>query len=137
MLAFHQPVLMSQCALTTFNSPYTIGQNWSLGPHHLFNSALVLGIIAVKDPHSDQCDAILEDLTACCDIQRGDIWLDEFSLAEVKIIELCIKKSKQFRENCGSSNRAGTSLGTRLGTMVDARTVCNPENKTIITVWVF
>ncbi|EMD63671.1 hypothetical protein COCSADRAFT_200210 [Bipolaris sorokiniana ND90Pr] len=89
----HDACISSACADVAMRVNYL----QHLGPHHLFNSALVLGIIAVKDPHSDQCDAILEDLTACCDIQRGDIWLDEFSLAEVKIIELCIKKSKQFR----------------------------------------
>ncbi|EUC42068.1 hypothetical protein COCMIDRAFT_29251 [Bipolaris oryzae ATCC 44560] len=120
----HDACISSACAdlamrLDYLQQPLHDRLKWSLGPHHLFNSALVLGIVAVKDPHSYQCDAILEDLTAYCDMQRGDIWLNEFALAEVKIIELCIKKSKQFRENRGSSNRASTSLGARYSTTVD------------------
>ncbi|KAJ8116810.1 hypothetical protein OPT61_g1849 [Boeremia exigua] len=67
------------------------------GAHHLFNSALVLGIIAMKDPHSPRSHAILEDLTAYSEMQRADVWLNEFALAEVKIIELCVKKANQFR----------------------------------------
>jgi hypothetical protein len=80
---------------------------WTLGPHHLFNSALVLGIIAVKDPHSCRSRGIVEDLIAYCDMQRGDIWLNEFALAEVKIIELCISKVERFR-----TNRAAANMGT-------------------------
>lgn len=80
-----------------FQQPLNDRLKWTLGPHHLFNSALVLGIIAVKDPHSPKCRAILEDLSAYCEMQRADIWLNEFALAEVKIIELCIKKANQFR----------------------------------------
>ncbi|KAJ0281314.1 hypothetical protein COL940_005770 [Colletotrichum noveboracense] len=68
---------------------------WSLGPHNLFNSALVLGIIAVRDPHSRRSQAILEDLAAYCEMQRNDVWLNEFALAEVKIVELCVKKARQ------------------------------------------
>ena len=77
---------------------------WTLGPHHLFNSALVLGIIAVRDPHSRRSMAILEDLAAYCEMQRNDIWVNEFALSEVKIVELCIKKTKQFRSNQASAN---------------------------------
>jgi hypothetical protein len=77
---------------------------WTLGPHHLFNSALVLGIIAVKDPHSRRSRGIVEDLIAYCDMQRGDIWLNEFALAEVKIIELCISKVERFRTNRAAAN---------------------------------
>ncbi|KAJ4375758.1 hypothetical protein N0V83_001034 [Neocucurbitaria cava] len=100
----HDACISSACAdlamrIDYFQQPLHDRLKWTLGPHHLFNSALVLGIIAVKDPHSRRCHAILEDLTAYCDMQRADIWLNEFALAEVKIIELCIKKATQFRAN--------------------------------------
>ncbi|KAI4627879.1 hypothetical protein J4E80_002014 [Alternaria sp. BMP 0032] len=98
----HDACISSACAdlamrIDYFQQPLNDRLKWTLGPHHLFNSALVLGIIAVKDPHSPKCRAILEDLSAYCEMQRADIWLNEFALAEVKIIELCIKKANQFR----------------------------------------
>jgi hypothetical protein len=98
----HDACISSACAdlamrIDYLQQPLNDRLKWTLGPHHLFNSALVLGIIAVKDPHSRRCHAILEDLTAYCDMQRADIWLSEFALAEVKIIELCIKKATDFR----------------------------------------
>jgi hypothetical protein len=100
----HDACISSACAdlamrIDYFQQPLNDRLKWTLGPHHLFNSALVLGIIAVKDPHSPKCRAILEDLSAYCDMQRADIWLNEFALAEVKIIELCIKKANQFRDS--------------------------------------
>lgn len=63
--------------------------------HNLFNSALVLGIIAVKDPHSARTGAILEDLGAYCEKQRADTWVNEFVMAEVKVIELCITTARK------------------------------------------
>lgn len=104
----HDACISSACAdlamrIDYFQQPLHDRLKWSLGPHHLFNSALVLGIIAVKDPHSRRCHAILEDLAAYCEISRADIWLNEFALAEVKIIELCIKKAHQFRNSRTSS----------------------------------
>lgn len=100
----HDACIMSACAdlamrIDYFQQPLNDRLKWTLGPHHLFNSALVLGIIAVKDPHSHRCGGILGDLTAYCDMQRADIWLNEFALAEVKIIELCINKANHFRNN--------------------------------------
>ncbi|KAK6205720.1 hypothetical protein LQW54_008300 [Pestalotiopsis sp. IQ-011] len=92
--------IASACAdldmrLKYFAQPLADRMKWTLGPHHLFNSALVLGIIVVRDPTSRRSQAILEDLAAYCEMQRNDIWLDEFALAEVKICELCIKKARQ------------------------------------------
>lgn len=66
-----------------------------VGMHNLFNSALILGIVAVKDPFSPQTRAILEDLTAFCEKQRADKWVNEFSLAEIKVIELCITSARR------------------------------------------
>ncbi|KAF4464266.1 hypothetical protein FALBO_8899, partial [Fusarium albosuccineum] len=65
--------------------------------HNLFNSALVLGIIAVKDPHSPRTGAILEDLAAYCEKMRADTWVNEFVMAEVKVIELCIHTARKTR----------------------------------------
>lgn len=100
--ASHDACISSACAdlamrIEYFQQPIHDRLKWTLGPHHLFNSALVLGIIAVKDPHSARSHAILEDLAAYSEMQRADIWLNEFALAEVKIVELCVKKANQFR----------------------------------------
>lgn len=118
----HDACISSACAdlamrIDYFQQPLNDRLKWTLGPHHLFNSALVLGIIAVKDPHSRRCHAILEDLTAYCDMQRSDIWLNEFALAEVKIIELCIKKATQFRVNkaMGASEHSVDTTSNDLG----------------------
>ncbi|TEA19114.1 putative transcriptional regulatory protein [Colletotrichum sidae] len=96
----HDVCIASACAdldmgLKLFGQPLNDRLKWSLGPHNLFNSALVLGIIAVRDPHSRRSQAILEDLAAYCEMQRNDVWLNEFALAEVKIVELCVKKARQ------------------------------------------
>ncbi|KAK1991835.1 fungal-specific transcription factor domain-containing protein [Colletotrichum falcatum] len=96
----HDVCIASACAdldmgLKLFGQPLGDRLKWSLGPHNLFNSALVLGIIAVRDPHSRRSQAILEDLAAYCEMQRNDVWLSEFAMAEVKIVELCVKKARQ------------------------------------------
>ncbi|KAF1956839.1 hypothetical protein CC80DRAFT_516316 [Byssothecium circinans] len=100
----HDACIASACAdlemrMKSFQQPLTDRLKWTLGPHHLFNSALVLGIIAVRDPHSPRSHAILEDLIAYCEMQRADTWLNEFGLAEIKIVELCVKKAMQIRRN--------------------------------------
>lgn len=96
----HDVCIASACAdfdmgLKLFSQPLNDRLKWSLGPHNLFNSALVLGIIAVRDPHSRRSHAILEDLSAYCEMQRNDVWVNEFALVEVKIVELCVKKARQ------------------------------------------
>lgn len=96
----HDVCIASACSdldmgLKLFGQPLSDRLKWSLGPHNLFNSALVLGIIAVRDPHSRRSQAILEDLTAYCEMQKNDVWLNEFALAEVKIVELCVNKARQ------------------------------------------
>lgn len=82
--------------------------------HNLFNSALVLGIIAVRDPYSARTSAVLGDLAAYCEKQRGDAWVNEFALAEVKVIELCIasaRKTRREREVSQSGRRNGGGGG--------------------------
>jgi hypothetical protein len=37
-------------------------------------------------------------------MQRNDVWLNEFALAEVKVIELCISKVQKLRANRGAGN---------------------------------
>ncbi|PGG97078.1 hypothetical protein AJ79_09352 [Helicocarpus griseus UAMH5409] len=88
---------------------------WSLGAHQLFNSGIVLGIMAVRDPYSSRTAAILEDLEAYCEKQNSDIWVNEFGLAETRVIELCIAKVKQKRKDLAASQQqssvpASTSL---------------------------
>lgn len=118
--ASHDACISSACAdlamrIDYFQQPLHDRLKWTLGPHHLFNSALVLGIIAVKDPHSPRSHAILEDLAAYAEMQRADIWSNEFALAEVKIVELCVKKANQFR-----ADRAAESLQTRRADNISA-----------------
>jgi hypothetical protein len=71
---------------------------FNVAAHHLFNSALVLGIIAVRDPFSRRTEAILQDLQAYCEKQNADGWVNEFGLAEVKVVELCIASVKKSRK---------------------------------------
>jgi hypothetical protein len=124
----HDACITSACAdlamrIDYFQQPLHDRLKWTLGPHQLFNSALVLGIIAVKDPHSHRSQAILEDLAAYCDMQRADIWLNEFALAEVKIIELCIKKANQFRVDRAASLTFGVEADAgRHGNVQSMRT---------------
>ncbi|KAH9903531.1 fungal-specific transcription factor domain-containing protein [Xylariomycetidae sp. FL2044] len=97
----HEACITSACAdlamrLEYFSQPLADRLKWTLGAHHLFNSALVLGIIVVRDPFSRRSHGILEDLAAYCGMQRNDMWFNEFALAEVKIVELCIKKARQI-----------------------------------------
>jgi hypothetical protein len=88
---------------------------FGIGMHSLFNSALILGIIAVKDPFSSQTRAILEDLTAFCEKQRADSWVNEFSLAETKVVELCIASSRRSSRdgNPHTTRRRETTLAER------------------------
>jgi hypothetical protein len=69
---------------------------WTLGTHNMFNSALILGIIAVRRPNAPQTVAILDDLQEYCEKLREDAWINEFGLAEVKVVELCIARTKGF-----------------------------------------
>lgn len=72
---------------------------WSLGAHQLFSSALVLGIIAVRTPHTQQALSIIDDLEAYCEKKTMDIWINEFGLAEVKVVQLCIDKVRLKRQS--------------------------------------
>ncbi|KAH8179095.1 fungal specific transcription factor domain-containing protein [Sarocladium implicatum] len=76
--------------------------------HNLFNSGLVLGIIAVRDPFSARTNAILEDLAAYCEKLRGDPWTNEFALAELKVIELCIASARRAARNRNLGDRRAT-----------------------------
>ncbi|KAF2013948.1 hypothetical protein BU24DRAFT_424960 [Aaosphaeria arxii CBS 175.79] len=131
----HDACITSACAdldmrLRYLAQPFHDRLKWSLGPHHLFNSALVLGIIAVRDPHSRRSHAILEDLSAYCDMQRNDTWLNEFALAEVKIVELCIKKANDLRHgNLPSiANISTAPMATELPSVDPSTTVHHAPN---------
>lgn len=76
--------------------------------HSLFNSGLVLGIIAVRDPFSARTNAILEDLSAYCEKLRSDPWTNEFALAELKVIELCIASARRAAKNRSQVDRRTT-----------------------------
>lgn len=68
---------------------------WNLGAHQLCNSAIILGILAMKEPKSLQTQGTVDDLEAYCDLQKSQMWLSEFGLAEVTVVEMCIAKLKQ------------------------------------------
>ncbi|KAJ5084532.1 hypothetical protein NUU61_009111 [Penicillium alfredii] len=82
--------------LRSLNYGTAENMRWTLGTHNMFNSALILGIIAVRRPHAPQTAAILNDLEEYCERLRKDVWLNEFGLAEVKVVELCIARTKGF-----------------------------------------
>ena len=67
--------------------------------HNLFNSALVLGVLAVREPMSARTMPIVEDLAAYCEKLRSDVWANEFVLAEVKVIELCVASVRKARQD--------------------------------------
>ncbi|KAL7812996.1 fungal-specific transcription factor domain-containing protein [Trichoderma gracile] len=67
--------------LRTMNSPTADNLRWAFGAHNLFNSAMILGIIVVKNPHSAQAGAILEDLEAYCENLHRDPWLNDIAKA--------------------------------------------------------
>jgi hypothetical protein len=99
---------------------YTAAENlrWALGAHNLFNSAMILGIIAVRNPYSDQTSGILEDLEAYCEKLNRDVWLNEVGMAEVKVVELCISKVKGKRR--GPTRRPTTPLPRQMLVTDDA-----------------
>lgn len=79
-----------------FRNPTTADRLRSnVAAHQLFNSALILRVIAVRDPHAPQTEAILEDLHAYCEKQNADTWVNEFGLSELRVIELCIARARQ------------------------------------------
>ncbi|KIW44288.1 uncharacterized protein PV06_05308 [Exophiala oligosperma] len=83
----------------------------SLAAHQLFNSAIILGIIAVREVKSPQTPGVVEDLEAYCEMQRSEMWLSEFGLAEIKVVEMCIAKLKQQLQNSAQRN-TGTQRQT-------------------------
>ncbi|TFB00618.1 hypothetical protein CCMA1212_007448 [Trichoderma ghanense] len=116
--------------LGTMNSPTADNLRWAFGAHNLFNSAMILGIIAVKAPHSAQAGAILEDLEAYCENLHRDPWLNEFGMAELKVIELCIAKARDARGTLPSSYPSGSPAeppGSR-GNAADGRGRLRPPD---------
>ncbi|KIW71392.1 hypothetical protein PV04_03566 [Phialophora macrospora] len=105
---------------------YTAAENlrWALGAHNLFNSAMILGIIAVRNPYSDMTSGILEDLEAYCERLNRDVWLNEVVMAEVKVVELCISKVKGKRR--GPTRRPITPLPRPMSVTDDAVGVEGP-----------
>lgn len=76
--------------------------------HSLITSALVLGVVVVGEPFARRTEAILQDLQAFCEKQNADRWVNEFELAEIRVVELCIanvkKARKGTRDNSTASN---------------------------------
>jgi hypothetical protein len=70
---------------------------YNISAHHLFNSALILGVIVVRDPRGPQTESISDDLQAYCIKQNADTWINDFDIAEVRVIELCISLARQSR----------------------------------------
>ncbi|KAM0259661.1 hypothetical protein ACHAQJ_003240 [Trichoderma viride] len=94
--------------LRTMNNTNADSLRWAFGAHNLFNSAMILGIIAVKNPHSAQAGAILEDLEAYCENLHQDPWLNEYGMAELKVVELCIAKARDSRYTSMSAYASGS-----------------------------
>ncbi|KAJ5183796.1 hypothetical protein N7492_001412 [Penicillium capsulatum] len=86
--------------LHSLNFGMVENMRWTLGTHNMFNSALILGIIAVRRPSAPQTTGILDDLEEYCKRLREDASLNlsfnEFGLAEVKVVELCISRAREL-----------------------------------------
>jgi hypothetical protein len=78
----------------------------NVAAHQLFNSALILGVIVVRDPQAPQTDAILDDLQAYCAKQNSDPWINEIGLAEIRVVELCISRARQARNDTAAASPA-------------------------------
>ncbi|KFY89985.1 hypothetical protein V500_05381 [Pseudogymnoascus sp. VKM F-4518 (FW-2643)] len=78
----------------------------NVASHQLFNSALILGVIVVRDPQAPQAEAILDDLQAYCAKQNSDPWINEIGFAEVRVVELCISRARQARQNTAAASPA-------------------------------
>ncbi|KAJ5122122.1 hypothetical protein N7526_009059 [Penicillium atrosanguineum] len=104
---------------------YRIAENmrWTLGTHNMFNSALILGIIAVRRPKAPQTAAIIHDLQVYCEILRTDASLNAFGLAEVKVVELCIDRAKGFTK--ATDQHANDSNVDSINIMPNMASQCN------------
>ncbi|KIH86504.1 hypothetical protein SPBR_08135 [Sporothrix brasiliensis 5110] len=109
---------------------------WCLGAPQLFNSAIVLGLLAIQEQprpfprtfprtggsvtqrtkraqnenvNQTRVDIhpVVNDLQAFCDKERNEIWVNDFRLAEVKVAELCIER---LRRRAGLGETQETSL---------------------------
>lgn len=96
--------------------------------HRLFNSALVLGIIVVRDPVAARTPAMLNDLTAYCEKQTADCWANEFVLAEVKVIELCISSARKSRGELPAGNDV---VGSGIGKEIPGEGLNNIDGSTL------
>ena len=109
-----------QSRLSIYNVELVERFRWGLGSHQLFNSALVLGIIAVRSPNTQESYGIIEDLEAYCEKQTSDLWMNEFGLAEVKVVQMCITRAKQLRSNTHDiSSQLSSQLPTQPPAAVD------------------
>ncbi|KAH8678400.1 fungal-specific transcription factor domain-containing protein [Xylariales sp. PMI_506] len=77
----------------------------------LFNSALILGVVVVRDPHGEHTEAILNDLQVYCNKINTDTWSNEFGLAEVRVVELCIARATRMRSSGPASLRSEIHVG--------------------------
>lgn len=70
---------------------------WCLGAPQLFNSAIVLGLLAIQEqsPVARDLHPVINDLQSFCEKERNEIWVNDFRLAEVKVVELCIDRLKR------------------------------------------
>ncbi|KPI35321.1 putative transcriptional regulatory protein [Cyphellophora attinorum] len=93
--------------------------SWGLGVPRLFNSAIILGMLAIRDQSHGKQDyrALNNDLQYFCEKETSDIWVNDFRLAEVKVIELCIDRLKR-----GPLSKEATSL-------TDSRALSAPKGQ--------
>ncbi|KAJ5805365.1 hypothetical protein N7474_011252 [Penicillium riverlandense] len=70
---------------------------WCLGAPRLFNSAIILGLLAIQEqpPFPRDLHPVINDLQSFCDKERNEIWANDFRLAEVDVVELCIDRLKR------------------------------------------
>ncbi|OKL55531.1 hypothetical protein UA08_09190 [Talaromyces atroroseus] len=98
---------------------------WCLGTPQLFNSAIVLGVLAIQEQSrgTRDVDAVVNDLQSYCDKQKHEMWINDFRLAEVKVVEMCIEKLKRSSKakqpstygRIGNLEAGGSGLRTTRG----------------------
>lgn len=82
---------------------------WCLGAPQFFNSAIVLGVLAIQEQSRGKhdVDAVVNDLESYCDKQKHEMWINDFRLAEVKVVEMCIERLKKSSKTKRTSSRTG------------------------------
>lgn len=95
---------------------------WCLGAPQLFNSAIVLGVLATQEQSrgTHNVDAVVNDLESYCDKQKHEMWINNIRLAEVRSLKCALRdlndRPRQNRRRLiGNCESGPNSVGRRRG----------------------